>query len=170
METKSKRINLSRIEKYTADKKCFGWEVASQDDLKPNNTIVLTLQREQKNIEDYKTVKKLEKQYDKLNRRFPLLPLILVGVGGLFLLLYFLLKGKVIFYLAFIYISLTSFCVAVFALVVFLFLLIKKKELSEILMSEASRRAGLDNNFPNKHNIKEDTDYTGALINSINGK
>ena len=170
METKSKRISLSRIEKYVADRKCFGWELASQDDLKPDNTVLLTLQREPKNVDDYKTVKKLEKQYNNLNRSFPLLPIILAGVGGVFLLLYFLLKGQVVFYLAFIYIALTSFFVALFALVVFLLLLIKKKELNKILTAEASLRAGLDNSFPNKHNIKEPDDYTGALINSINGK
>ena len=167
METKSKRISLSRIDKYVADRKCFGWELASQDDLKPDNTVLLTLQREPKNVDDYKTVKKLEKQYNKLNRSFPLLPIILACVGGVFLLLYFFLKGQVFFNLAFIYIALTSFFVALFALVVFLLLLIKRNKLLVAIKQEASNKVGSNSDWPTQRNVLEEGEFTWALIQSV---
>ena len=62
MENKSKRVPLSKVEEYTKQQASFGWSLASQEDLKPNNTVVLNFQREPKEIEDYKATKKLEKR------------------------------------------------------------------------------------------------------------
>ena len=52
MESKSKRVSLSKVEEYVAQQANFGWSLANQDDLKPNHTVVLTFQREPKEIED----------------------------------------------------------------------------------------------------------------------
>lgn len=167
MESKSKRVPLSKVEEYTAQQANFGWSLANQDDLKPNHTVVLTFQREPKEIEDYKATKKLEKQYDMVTKKVPLLSIIFGGVGVLFFLAFFFLKPYVFFYISFLYISLTSFFIALFSLVIFLLLKIKKKEILSYVLSEAALRSGVSNEFPTKHNIQEEGEETWALTHTF---
>ena len=169
METKKKRISISRVDQYVQDEACFGWELASKDDLRPNHTILLTLQREPKSLDDPKTTKKLEKQFDRLSRRFPTLALIMALVGGGLLAAYFLLKPYLFFYISFLFASLTCFCVSFFSLVIFLILKINRKQIREYLLSEAMMASGVSQEFPTKHNIKEENETTWALSNTING-
>lgn len=169
METKSKRIRISAVDKYVQDKKAFGWELVSQDDLRPNHTILLNFQREPKNIDDLKTTKKLEKQYDRLYRPFPLLAIIMLLVGGVLLTAYFLLKPYLFFYISFLYEALTCFCVSFFAFVIFFLVLANKKKLLEYILSEAAMASGQSQEYPTKHNIKEENEATGALAKTING-
>ena len=167
MENKSKRVPLSKVEEYTKQQASFGWSLASQEDLKPNNTVVLNFQREPKEIEDYKATKKLEKQYNAVNSSAPLLSIIFAGVGALFLLAFFFLKPYVFFYISFLYISLTSFFIALFSLIIFILLKIKKKEILSYLLSEAALRSGVSDEFPTKHNIQEEGEETWALTHTF---
>lgn len=169
MEKKSVKINFNRVDQYIKDKAVFGWQVVSKEDLK-NQKILLTLQREPKSVDDIKTTKKLEKQYDLLNRRVPLFSIILAIIGGIALALYFVLKPYVIFYISFLYESLTCFCVAFFGIVIFLLLKIKRKTLVKYILDEAAMRSGASRDYPNKHNIKEETETTWALTNTFNAK
>ena len=167
MENKSKRVPLSKVEEYTKQQASFGWSLVSQEDLKPNNTVVLNFQREPKEIEDYKATKKLEKQYNVVNSSMPLLSIIFAGVGVLFLLAFFFLKPYVFFYISFLYISLTSFFIALFSLIIFILLKIKKKEILSYLLSEAALRSGVSDEFPTKHNIQEEGEETWALTHTF---
>ncbi len=167
MENKSKRVPLSKVEEYTKQQASFGWSLVSQEDLKPNNTVVLNFQREPKEIEDYKATKKLEKQYNVVNSSAPLLSIIFAGVGVLFLLAFFFLKPYVFFYISFLYISLTSFFIALFSLIIFILLKIKKKEILSYLLSEAALRSGVSDEFPTKHNIQEEGEETWALTHTF---
>ena len=167
MENKSKRVSLSKVEEYTKQQASFGWSLVSQEDLKPNNTVVLNFQREPKEIEDYKATKKLEKQYNVVNSSAPLLSIIFAGVGVLFLLAFFFLKPYVFFYISFLYISLTSFFIALFSLIIFILLKIKKKEILSYLLSEAALRSGVSDEFPTKHNIQEEGEETWALTHTF---
>ena len=45
MEVKSKRVRLSRADRYIETQEAFGWEVVSKDDMRPDNTIVITMER-----------------------------------------------------------------------------------------------------------------------------
>ena len=170
MEVKRKRIKLSKIEQYTADKKAFGWQVAAQEDLKPNNTVVLILERDREQIPDYRAVRSLEKQYFAIRRPFSLPMVICAGIGTLFLILYFATKSAFIFYFIFLYLSLTFFFVASFALAVFLFLLIKKKKILALIKEEAAARAGTSNDWPNAGNIMPENQESWALSNMINNQ
>ena len=167
METKSKRISIARVDQYVKDKACFGWELKSKDDLKSNHTILLTFQRNPENIDDIKTTKKLERQYDGLSRNIPMLSIIFAGVGGVLLALYFILKPYVFFYISFLYESLTCFCVSFFSLVIFLLLKIKRKEILEYILTEASLRSGVTQEFPTKHNTLEENESSWALTNTF---
>ena len=167
MENKSKRVSLSKVEEYTKQQASFGWSLVSQEDLKPNNTVVLNFQREPKEIEDYKATKKLEKQYNVVNSSAPLLSIIFAGVGVLFLLAFFFLKPYVFFYISFLYISLTSFFITLFSLIIFILLKIKKKEILSYLLSEAALRSGVSDEFPTKHNIQEEGEETWALTHTF---
>lgn len=166
-EEKKKRISIDRVDQYVEDKACFGWELVSKEDLKPNHTILLNFQRNTENIDDLKAAKKLEKQYDKMSRRVPLFFIILTLIGGALLAAYFLLKPYLFFYLAFLIAALTCFSIAFFSLVIFLLLLIKKKDIISYLLTEASLRTGQTKEFPTKHNIKEENEYSWALTKTF---
>ena len=169
METKSKRINISRVDEYIKDQKAFGWELASKDDLRPNHTILLTFQREPKNVADIKVTKKLESQYDRLSRPFPILALIMLILGGGLLACYFLLQPYIFFYISFLYESLTCFSIALFSIIIFIMVKANSKKLRAYILSEAAMASGNSQEFPTKRNIKEENEATWALSKTING-
>lgn len=168
MEVKSKRIDLSKLDKYIEVQENFGWEVVSKDDLKPNNTIVLTMQRDGESFQDYKGVRNLEKQYHRLSKPFPLLFVIFATLGTGFLMAYFVMKNIVIYYFSFMYAALTFFGMASFALIVYLLLLIKRKKLLALILSQAAIKAGANKDWPTKRNIVPENDATWALSKYAN--
>lgn len=166
-EKLSKRLHFSKVDNYIKERENFGWTLLSKDQLRPDQTVMVTLQRNISEIDDIKTIKKLEKQYNSLLRPVPLLSIIFALVGGASLAAYFFLKTIVIFYLAFLYVALTCFFIALFTLIIFLLLLIKRKELTAYIIKEASMRSGLSQEFPSKHNIKKETESSWALTHTF---
>ena len=59
METKSKRIKLSKADEYVERHEAFGWDLVGQEDLRPDNTILITLQRDKNNIPNYRQIRKM---------------------------------------------------------------------------------------------------------------
>lgn len=166
METKSKRVKLSKIDKYVETQQAFGWEVVSQDDLRPNSTVVITMQRDPNTFENFGKVRSLEKQYNSLSRPYPILTVVLAVIGLASLGAYLFLKSTVIFAIAFLYIALTFFCMAVFALIVFFLLLIKRNKLLTAIKKEASNKFGSNSDWPTQRNVLEEGELTWALIQS----
>ena len=166
METKSKRVKLSNLDKYVETQQAFGWEVVSKEDLQPNHTIVVVLQRDPNTFENFGKVRSLEKQYNSIARPYPILTVVLAVIGLAFLAAYLFLKSTLIFAIAFLYASLTFFSMAVFALVVFLLLLIKRSKLLVALRKEASNKFGSNSDWPTQRNVVEEGELTWALIES----
>ena len=166
METKSKRISLSKIEKYVETQEAFGWKVVSQDDLRPNNTVLLVMQRDSGALDNYGKVKSLEKQYNSIARPYPIATVVLVILGLAFLAAYFFLKDMLFFAIIFFYFALTFFCMAFFALVVFLLILIKRNKLLLALKKEAANKSGANKDWPIHQNVAPEEQMTWALIES----
>ena len=170
MEVLRKRINLSKLDSYTEERKAFGWRVVAQEDLRPNNTVVLIMERDREQIPDYRAVKSLEKQYYVIKRPYSLPLLICLGIGIVFLILYFATKASFIFYFIFLYLSLTFLSVALFALIIYLILLLKKKKILALIKEEASSRAGTSNDWPNQNNVRPESAETWALTRMIDNQ
>ena len=97
METKSKRISLSRLDKYVENQEAFGWEVVSKEDLRPNNTVLVIMQRDKAGFANYDKVKSLESQYNKIARPYPIATVVLAVIGLAFLVAYLFLKQTLFF-------------------------------------------------------------------------
>ena len=166
METKSKRISLSRLDKYVENQEAFGWEVVSKEDLRPNNTVLLIMQRDKDNFPNYGKVKALESQYNKIARPYPIATIVLAIIGLAFLVAYFFLKETLFFSIVFFYAALTFFCMAIFALVVFLLILLKRKKLLLALKKEAANKSGANTDWPVQRNVIQEEELTWALIDA----
>ena len=166
METKSKRISLSRVDKYVETEEAFGWEVVSKEDLRPDNTILLIMQRDKSSFGDYDKVKSLERQYHKIMRPYPIATIVLALIGLAFLVAYLFLKSTLFFAIVFLYAALTFFCIAVFALLVFLLLLVKRNKLLMALKKEAANKSGANKDWPVGRNVLEEDELSWALIAS----
>ena len=164
METKSKRMSLSRVEKYVENEEAFGWELVAQEDLCPNNTVLVVMQRDKASFDNFDKVKSLENQYKKIARPYPIATIVLAVIGLAFLVAYLFLKDTLIFSIAFFYASLTFFCMAIFALVVFLLILIKRGKLLLALKKEAANKSGANKDWPIQRNVIEEEELTWALI------
>ena len=164
METKSKRISLSRLDKYVENQEAFGWEVVSKEDLRPNNTVLVIMQRDKAGFANYDKVKSLENQYNKIARPYPIATVVLAVIGLAFLVAYLFLKQTLFFAIIFFYFALTFFSMAVFALVVFLLLLLKRKKLLLALKKEAANKSGANTGLPVQRNVIEEDELTWALI------
>ena len=170
METKRVRVNLERLEERTKEEACFGWKVASQDDIKPDHTVVLNMQRDPSQIDDYKATKKLEKQFKSINSSTPTAMIVFLLFGCASFAAYFVLKGQVFFDTAFFIVALTFIGFAILSLLVFIMLKLKRKTIRAYILEEAAIRSGMGKDYPTKRNIKKETDATGALANTFNNK
>ena len=166
METKSKRISLSKLDKYVENQEAFGWEVVSKEDLRPNHTVLVVMQRDKNNFANFDKVKSLESQYNRIARPYPIATIVLVVIGLVFLGAYFFLKDTLFFAIVFFYAALTFFCMAVFALIVFLLILMKRNKLLLSLKKEAANKSGANKDWPSQRNVAIEEDLTWALIES----
>ena len=167
METKSKRVKLSNLDHYVEIQQAFGWEVVSKEDLQPNHTVVVIMQRDASSYENFGKVKSLEKQYNAIARPYPIATVVLVIIGLAFLITYFFLKNTVFFAIVFFYAALTFFCMAFFALIVFLLILLKRNKLLAALKKEASNKFGSNSDWPTARNVLEEEELTWSLIEHI---
>ena len=166
METKSKRISLSKLDKYVEDQEAFGWEVVSKEDLRPNHTVLVIMQRDKEGFGNYDKVKKLEKQYHRIARPYPIATIVLAVIGLAFLIGYLFLKQTLFFAIVFLYVSLTFFAMAIFALIVFLLILIKRRKLLLALKKEAANKSGANKDWPIERNVIQEEELTWALIDA----
>jgi len=167
MEVKSRRIKLSKADKYVETEEAFGWEIASKEDMRPDNTILLTLQRDPSSFSNYSKIKSLEKQYHKIARPLPITTIVLAIIGLAFLVAYLFLKQDYFFAIAFLYGALTFFCIALYALVVFLIIFIKKGKLLMALKRQAATKSGSVRDWPTPRNVFPEEDNTWALMESL---
>ena len=170
METKSKRIKISRADQYLELHEAFGWELVSQEDLRPDNTILLTIQRDKEKLEDYGRIRKLERQYFHIYRPIPLATIVLLVLGLAGLITYLFLKKTFVYAVSFLYGSLTFFCMAVFALLVYLIILWKRGKILSYLKKEAANKSGANKDIPTARNVLPEDKDTWTLYESSSNK
>ena len=166
METKSKRIKLSKSDDYIALQESFGWVLVSKDDPQPDETIVVTMERDKDNFSDYEEIRQLEKAYTKINRPIPIATIVFALLGGLLIVLYFLLKGSLVA-IACLYGGLTSLLFMVFTLIVWLIIFIKRKKLLKYINKNAARKSGANKDWPTPRNILEEDEHTWLIRSQI---
>ena len=168
MESKSKRIPLSKADAYLEKHEAFGWQLVSKDDLRPDNTIVLTLQRDKENFQNYGKIKKLEKQYRVASRVIPVPAIINAIIGGGLLAAYLFTKTTLVFAVAFLYGALTFFSVALFALVIFIIMFLNRGKILRAIIKEAGQKSVSDQDLPTPRNVAPETETTWAIYQSMN--
>ncbi len=140
----------------------FGWKSVGSSE-PTGNVFNLSFVRDKK-MPNYKRLNKLEKQYVKINRPFPIAGF--VGfVLGLGLFIAGLLVEMDIVKISLVVVGLFILCVGLFAVLTFLFIKIKKKDLIEDLLSQADELTGLTLLAPLPGNIKEHTPDTYEIKN-----
>lgn len=169
METRNVKISFNQAEKYANEKACFGWVVVSKED-RGNQTVILKMQRDPKTIDDYKTTRKLEDQYERISRKVPTSTIVFTIIGIAALISYFVLKETFLYAISILVASLTSFAIAFLLLIMFLLLKAKKKSIVALILKEAAIRSGATKDYPSKNNIKPKNDSTWALTNTFSNK
>ena len=166
METKSKRIRLSKVDDYVALNEACGWSLASKDDLRPDETVLVTMERDRELFSNYDEIRRLEKDYYSIKRPFPLLAIIFAGIGGAILPVYFIFKGLIVAIVC-LYASLTFFLIAFFALFIFILLLIKRRKLLNKIMEFASNKSGANKEWPTDRNIAPEEEDTWTMRSQV---
>lgn len=166
METKSKRIRLSKVDDYVSLNEAFGWSLVSKDDLRPDETVLVTMERDRELFSNYNEIRRLEKDYYIIKRPFPLLAIVFAAIGGGLLPVYFMFKGLIVAIIC-LYASLTFFIIAFFALFVFVLLLIKRRKLLSKIMEFASNKSGANKEWPTDRNIAPEEDDTWTMRSQV---
>ena len=168
METKVKKLTIGKLDKFVELNEYFGWEVVDKEAIRSDQAVLLTMERDRSKFQDFRTIRSLEKQYYRINRPIPLLFLIFVVLGVGFLVAFLTTKNILFFAYSFMYPSLTCFCISVFALVVYLLVLAKRKKLLAVILKQASIKTGTNKEWPTKHNINPDDQSSWALSRLVN--
>lgn len=166
METKSKRIRLTKADSYVALNEAFGWSLVSKDDLRPDETVLVTMERDRELYSNYDELRRLEKDYYSIKRPFPLLAIIFAVIGGVLLPFYFAFKGLIVAIVC-LYASLTFFLIAFFAIFIFILLMIKRGKLLKKIMELASNKSGANKEWPTDRNIAPEEEDTWTIRNQI---
>ena len=168
METKYKKVTFPRMAKYVETQGYFGWEVVDQMPQRSDETIILTLQRDGNRFSDFRLIRSLEKQYQRIARPIPLAFLIFVILGIGFLITFLTTKQMLFYAYGFMYSSLTCFCIATFALIVYILILSRRKKLLTLLLKQASIVTGTNKEWPTGRNINPEVETTWALSRLTN--
>ena len=166
METKSKRIRLIKADDYVALNEAFGWSLVSKDELRPDETILVTMQRDRELFSNYSEIRRLEKDYYAIKRPYPLLAIIFAAIGGVLLPFYFIFKGLIVAIVC-LYASLTFFLIALFALFIFIIVLCRRKKLLSKIMEFASNKSGANKEWPTDRNIAPEEEDTWTIRSQI---
>jgi len=138
METMRKRISLSKLEKEKDLMSRFGWVFVSSDDMHPDNTVLLVMERSPA-AHKLGKLRDLEKSYRRVNRNIPFGAIISGGIGLIFLIIFSISVNFSPYAFFFIYAFLTFFGIAIFQVVVFLISLLKRSKINSYIFEEASK-------------------------------
>lgn len=156
MQSKTFRVKTANKDAFIEMKGHFGWEFATSS-MDRNGVTSVTLKRDKK-MDNYRIVRKLEKQHRRITH-FPWLStLILVVIAAALLIPYFFLRNTHYWYLLFIIPSIALLFIAVFNVGVFLMLQPQRKKLNQELYNEADIITGKVKRAPYPNNVIPQTD------------
>lgn len=166
MENKSKRMKLSKADEYIAIQEAFGWSLVSKDDLRPDETVLVVMERNSALFSNFGEIRQLEKDYKAIKRPYPLLAIIFAALGGILLPFYFVFKGDIIAIVC-LYGALTFFLIAFFALFIFILVLCKRKKIMSKIMEFASNKSGANKDWPTDRNIAPEEEDTWMIRSQV---
>ena len=168
MENKRVIVRENKIDETIEFYTSFGWQlVGEKEEIKGGKT-ALNFERDKDRLgQSYQTIAKAEDLYKRISRPFPLGGSIMFGVGTLFLILYFTLQTIFPYYIAFLYVSLTCYCVSVHLIIIFVIIFAKRKKLLAKVVKDVAIDAGTVREYPLKNNIKEETDQTWLISSNL---
>lgn len=164
METKLIKVKEDKVEDKIDFYTAFGFVLVNKE-VQEDGKVALTFERDKDNLEKgtYGKAKGGERSYNRIARPYPLGAIIALGIGAIFLALYFVLKTSFIFYIVFLYASLTFFGFAVYLLIIFLVMFIKRRGLLKRVLRNVALEAGTLRDLPLKNNIKEETEESWTI-------
>ena len=167
METKLIRVKENKVEDKIDFYTAFGYTLVSQEP-QEDGKIALTFERDKERLERaYGKVRRGEKLYNRVARPYPLAFIIAFVIGSIFLALYFVLQTSFMFYIVFLYVSLTFYGFSLYLLIIFLIILVKRHGLLKRVVHNVALEAGTLRELPLVNNIKEETDDTWIIAENI---
>ena len=168
MESKYVKVKENKVEKTIDFYASFGWTLAEDKEELPNGRVGLTFERDKERLDSsYHTVKKGERLYHKISRPYPLGALIALGIGCVFLVLYFVLRQAFAYYIVFLYAALTFYAITIYMLIVFLIVIIHARMLLNKIVYSVGLEAGTLREYPLKNNILEEDDDTWVIAENV---
>lgn len=166
MENKAERIKYEKVEDEIVASECFGWVHVSTTDMHPDNTVLLTMTRDDTNP-NIGALRKLEKQYKNISRLYPINAFVLVGVGLIFLIAYFILRKFPAVALVLIILALTFISLSIFTGLTFLIIMLKRKYLLESIKKEAGQLSGKVKQWPYNNNVMKAGEKSWVIRNNL---
>ena len=168
MESKYVKVKESKVEKTIDFYASFGWTLAEDKEELPNGRVGLTFERDKERLDSsYHTVKKGERLYHKISRPYPLGALIALGIGCVFLVLYFILRQAFAYYIVFLYAALTFYAITIYMLIIFIIVIIHARMLLNKIVYSVGLEAGTLREYPLKNNILEEDDDTWTIADHL---
>ena len=136
MQSKTWKVKYEKADELIDRRECFGWKFLSKSTGGPGHKIAVAMNRD-KTVPNYKKLRKLEKQYNKINRAFPL-DVIIFGLLGIAFIIPFFFDWNDIARISLLSTGISFLFIAVFLLIVFFLIKTKKKKLSKDILKEAA--------------------------------
>ena len=168
MENKRVVVKQSKVEDTIEFYSSFGWlEVGERKEVK-GDKVAINFERDKDRLGDsYRTIIQAEHLYARIKRPYPLAFIILFSIASTLLILFFTLQEIFPYYIVFIYISLTCYCVSAYLLFIFIFITVRRRKLLAKVVKDVAIDAGTIREYPLKNNIKEETDKTWLISSNI---
>ena len=168
MESKYIKVKAKKADDTIDFYASFGWVLCEEKEELPHGKVGLTFERDKKRLDSsYHTIKRGERMYQKISRPYPLGALIALGIGSVFLALYFVLRQAFAYYIVFLFASLTFYAVAIYLLIIFLVIFIERRKLLNKLVYNVGLQAGTLREYPLQNNILEEEDDTWVIAENI---
>lgn len=166
MKNKVIKTSLDKAEKIAAHYKHFGYKLINMNQQGSG----AVLEFDQELGENEAALLKLEKEYKKIDRKFPtgVLVWVILGIAGLFLPMLFKSIEILAPYSDFtIIFSISCFGIALFLAIIFVTILINKNKIINRIYLRADRLCGNIKDLPLKQNIAPASEFTGNIKRNI---
>lgn len=167
MESKYVIVKLKNAEEKVEFYTSFGWSLVGDMESLPGGKVGLTFERDPKDLLSFEKIRNAERAYAQISRPYPLAAIIVLAIAIGALISYFALQKVFDFYIAFLFISLAAFGLAIYLLIIFLIITIKRRGLLKKIVYNVGVQAGTVRSLPLKNNIEKETGDTWLIANNL---
>ena len=164
MKTVQFIVPVDKKETFRYEKESFGYIYNGETIEGSNVTMVFTIDEKMPN---YKRIRKIEKDYNRINKKLPLATIIILTIGILSFIGYVCTYS--LFDLSFILliVAILFICLGLISLFTYFYILVKSDKLKSNLLEQA--RIIIGNTFivPLPNNVKEENDSTFEIRKAI---